>query len=114
MKTIHYQGIRVFLGILLAVLVSKEISLWWVVAIPWAALCIFGIVATIPIVILIGVAAAGAQADWMSDAFVIGLTIVTPTILAMAGSALMDFWWSKQEFASESTKAEQAGSSNGG
>lgn len=63
---------------------------WWVAAVPWAILCWLGITLAIPLwilaIIAIGISAGGAQADWMSDGFVIGLAIVTPTILAMAAA----------------------------
>lgn len=66
-----------------------ESSMWWIAAIPWAAVCIVGIIATIPIVALIGIGAGAAQADWMSDGFIIGLLIVTPTTLSLMASELM-------------------------
>lgn len=42
-----------------------------------------GILATLPIVVVMGIGAGAAQADWMSDEFIMGLVFVTPTILAM-------------------------------
>lgn len=90
MKPVHFQLIRVFLGVLLAVLVSFESPLWWIAAAPWAALCFLGLIATLPIVLVIGIGAGTAQADWMSDTFAIGLVIVTPTTLAVTISAWTD------------------------
>lgn len=52
--------------------------------IPWAILCILGIVGTIPAIFVIGIGAGAAQADRMSDEFIIGLVFVTPTVLAIA------------------------------
>ncbi len=84
MNSPRCQLLRVLAGIVAVFLVSIESPLWWIAVIPWAILCIFGIVATIPAIFVIGIGAGGAQADWMSDAFIIGLVFVGSTVLAIA------------------------------
>lgn len=84
MNTIAAQVFRLLTGTTSVLLVAFESSLWWIAVIPWAMLCIFGILATIPALFVVGIGAGAAQADWMSDAFVIGLLFVTPTMLAVA------------------------------
>lgn len=108
MNAVRYQVLRVVLGITLTVLVSMESSMWWLAAIPWAVVCMFGIIATIPIVALIGFGAGAAQADWMSDGFIIGLVIVTPTTLSLIASALLNWKMARQAAGPESKLAEAA------
>ncbi len=84
MHSHRYQLLRILTATVAVLLVSIESPLWWVAVIPWAILCIFGIVGSIPAILVVGVGAAAAQADWMGDAFVIGLLFVTPTVLAIA------------------------------
>ena len=107
MTTLHYQILRVVLGITLAIMASLESSLWWVPAIPWAVLCSLGLLLTIPIVFVIGIGAGAAQADWMSDGFIIGLVIVTPTILAMIAAAVTSRKGGKLAVEPEPNQAEQ-------
>jgi hypothetical protein len=78
------QLLRLLTGTVSVLLVMVESPLWWMAVIPWAVLCVFGIIATIPALIVIGIGAGAAQADWMSDAFIIGLVFLMPTILAVA------------------------------
>jgi hypothetical protein len=72
MKPFHYQILRVVLGVALAIVASMESIFWWVPAIPWAVLCSMGLLLTIPIVLVIGIGAGAAQADWMSDGSSLG------------------------------------------
>lgn len=75
MRVYQCQLLRLLLGTALTVLAAYESPLWWIVAIPWAILCVFGILATVPLLIPIRIGAGAAQADWMSDGFIIGLVI---------------------------------------
>ena len=84
MNSIQEQIFRLFTGASLVILIVKDSPYWWFVAIPWMILCIFGVLATLPLFVLVGINAGGAQADWMSDEFIIGLVFVIPTILAIA------------------------------
>ena len=67
--------------------------------VPWAILCALGLLAAIPVVFAIGIGAGAAQADWMSDGFVIGLVFVLPTILAIGISE-----WSARRAAGAATR----------
>lgn len=62
-----------------------------VVTITWAVLCITGLIGIILIFIVIGIAtgAGGAQADCMSDGFVIFVFIIMPTCLSVFLSFLL-------------------------
>ena len=84
MNSIQYQIFRLFTGASLVILIVKDSPYWWFAAIPWMILCIFGILATVPLFVLVGITAGGTHADWMSDEFIIGLVFVIPTILAIA------------------------------
>ena len=84
MNSIQQQIFRLFTGASLVILIVKDSPYWWFAAIPWVILCIFGILATLPLFVFVGINAGGAQADWMSDEFIIGLVFVIPTILAIA------------------------------
>ncbi len=55
----------------------------WIPAIPWAICCFYGVVLAAPIVLGVGMLSAGAQADWMSDEFMVTLLFVLPTVLSM-------------------------------
>lgn len=92
MKPLHCLILRLLTGSVSVLLVSIDSPLWWLAVVPWAVLCIFGIVATIPALIVIGIGAGAAQADWMSDSFIIGLVFVTPTVLAIAIAELYRWW----------------------
>ena len=83
MNSAKYQILRLITGGASVALCAYDSPFWWVAVIPWFCLCIFGFLATLPIFIVIGIGAGAAQADWMSDEFIIGLVFVTPTILAM-------------------------------
>ncbi|MCH7229209.1 hypothetical protein, partial [Haloferula sp. A504] len=107
MTPLHYQILRVTLGIALAILASMESSFWWLPAIPWAVLCAMGLLLTIPIVFVIGIGAGAAQADWMSDGFIIGLVIVTPTVLAVIVSAIANRRKARRPAEPKQNQAEQ-------
>lgn len=64
-------------------------SLVIAVAICWAALCIVGIILTLPLFFVIGMGAGAAQADWMSDGFVIVVIIILPTGLSILWSVFL-------------------------
>jgi hypothetical protein len=114
MTALHYQILRVVLGITLAIMASLESSLWWVPAIPWAVVCALGLLLIIPIVFVVGIGAGAAQADWMSDGFIIGLVIMTPTVLAVIASALMSRKKVKRAVEPEPDQAEHVAGGNGG
>ena len=65
-------------------LAAYESPFWWVAVAPWAVLCSFGIIMTVPIIFIIGMGAGAAQADWMSDEFIVTLIFITPTMLTIA------------------------------
>ena len=108
MTPLHYQILRVVLGVALAIMAAMESSFWWGPAIPWAVLCSMGLLLTIPVVLVIGIGAGAAQADWMSDGFIIGLVIVTPTVLAVVVSAITNRKKARPPSEPEQTQAEQA------
>ncbi|MEC5126144.1 hypothetical protein VSU19_05255 [Verrucomicrobiales bacterium BCK34] len=83
------QILRVLSACALMFLINIESPFWWIAAITWAVLCIFGIVATIPFAFVVGIVSGVVQADWMDDAFLAGLECVTPTILALAIAEFM-------------------------
>lgn len=64
------------------------------VILSWIAFFIFGIIVTTPfliiIVIIIGAGAGAAQADWMSDGFIIGL-MLTPILFAVAIASYLTY-----------------------
>lgn len=76
----HVSRIVLCVGTILLLEYSPE--LWWIMGVPWIVMTIFGILATIPLLMVIGMIAGGAQADWMSDAFVIVLLLIAPTVMA--------------------------------
>jgi|688.fasta_scaffold814899_2 cell division protein FtsW (lipid II flippase) len=84
MNSIQQQIFRLLTGASIVILIVKDSPYWWFAAIPWVILCIFGILATLPLFVFVGINAGGAQADWMSGGFIIGLVFVTPTILAIS------------------------------
>jgi hypothetical protein len=65
---------------------SKEWALWWIPGIPWIIVSILGILLTLPLAFVISIGAGCAQADWMSDAFIITLCFVIPTTLAVGAN----------------------------
>jgi len=92
-KMIHIISLaQVTLGVLTALAVSTDISLWWVPGIPWMIISIIGIVLTIPLVMIIGMGAGCAQADWMSDGFIITLCFVIPTTLSVGVNCCCAAW----------------------
>jgi hypothetical protein len=78
------QILRAITGGSSVALLAHESSFCWIAVIPWLFLCLWGIIATLPVVFVIGFLAGAAQADWMSDEFMFGLFFATPTILAIA------------------------------
>lgn len=60
-----------------------------VVAICWSAICISGILLSLPLFLMIGIGAGAAQADWMSDGFAIIVFIVIPTGLSIFWSVFI-------------------------
>ena len=83
MHTVNSHVLRLVTGGASVALMEHESAFWWVAVIPWLFLCILGIMATIPLFFFIGAGAGAAQADWMSDEFIIGLVFVLPTFLAV-------------------------------
>lgn len=75
--------LRIVLCIASITLVAHESPWWWIAVAPWLTICIFGIILTVPVIIIIGMGAGAAQADWMSDEFIYTLIFVTPTTLAL-------------------------------
>ncbi|MBG7608848.1 MAG: hypothetical protein IZT59_12590 [Verrucomicrobia bacterium] len=63
MNSAKYQILRLITGIASVTLAALESPFWWVAVIPWVLLCILGIIATLPVVFVIGVGAGAAQAD---------------------------------------------------
>lgn len=84
MNSVECQILRLIAGVASVALIEYESPFWWVGVVPWVFLCIFGILTTLPVIFVMGIGAGAAQADWMSDEFIIGLVFVTPTILAIA------------------------------
>ena len=86
-KKIHIISLaQVALGALTIVAVLAESFLWWLPGVPWIIISIIGIVLTIPLFIVIGIGAGCAQADWMSDGFIITLCFIIPTSLAVGAN----------------------------
>jgi len=112
MTPLHYQILRVILGVALAITVSMELAFWWVPAIPWAVVCSMGLLLAVPIVLVIGIGAGAAQADWMSDGFIICLVIGMPTVLAVIASASANRKKVGQLVEQNSKQIEQVGTPN--
>ena len=96
MKHLHRQSLRVLTGMASVVLFSMESPIWWLAVLPWAVLCILGILMTLPLVMLIGIGAGAAQADWMSDGFIIGLNFVCPTVFALIIAETIKRYWTRR------------------
>jgi len=88
-KTIIVSGIQISLGIVTVASMALEWEMWWVPCIGWAAFSIVGILLTLPLIIVIGIGAGAAQADWMSDKFIFTLCFVIPTILAVSANIVI-------------------------
>jgi membrane protein DedA with SNARE-associated domain len=88
MKKYGFQVLRVVTCAASFVLVYCESSYWWIAVVPWVIFNIIGIVLSIPLIIIIGIGAGAAQADWMSDEFICVLIFVVPTVLAVLASTL--------------------------
>jgi uncharacterized membrane protein YcjF (UPF0283 family) len=103
MNSTKIQILRVIAGIASVLIVAVDSPLWWIAIIPWAILCILGIIATLPIFLLIGIGAGAAQADWMSDGFIIVVCFVIPTFLAIL---IAEFLKSRKNKAVQSNRIE--------
>lgn len=76
-------------------------SLWWIAGVPWIILCIFGMVSTLPLILVIFGMAGGAQADWMSDGEATILFFVVPTAMAIFISECWRSFWSRLQYLQE-------------
>ena len=66
------------------ILETNGSPLWWAAAVPWVLLNLPGLLlTTIPGLLLLALPAGNAQADWMSDPFLIILCIALPTAASM-------------------------------
>ena len=98
MKCLYwFNTARIILLICMIIATYTECSLWWIVAIPWAISCIVGIFITLPFIALIGIMAGAAQADWMSDEFVIFVFFIIPTALSFVGEKFLGRMFSKKK-----------------
>lgn len=77
---------QISLGILTAMAFSRGWPVWWIPGVPWIIVSILGILLTLPFFFVIGIGAGGAQADWMSDTFIIYLCFVIPTTIAVGAN----------------------------
>ena len=111
MTALKYQILRLLSGAASVLVLVYEPPLWWIVIIPWAILCIFGIIATIPSVV--AVSAFGAQADAFSDAFDIGQFVVMPTLLSILIAELYKWRTRRKSSSSHNDTAEQVVPPNG-
>ena len=68
-----------------------------VVGLIWLVLCIAGVLLMIPVVLCVFSMADGAQADWMSDGFVVVVFFVMPTVLSVAFFELLRWWLVRRE-----------------
>jgi NADH:ubiquinone oxidoreductase subunit K len=78
-------------------LVYSESPFWWIAVTPWAMLNIIGIALSLPLILLIGMGAGAAQADWMSDEFIYTLIFIAPTAFAVAASTLLKWFRNRQK-----------------
>jgi hypothetical protein len=85
-------------------LVSSDSPHWWIAVVPWAMLNIVGIALSLPLVLLVGIGAGAAQADWMSDEFIYTLIFIAPTAFAVAASTL--FKWFRNRKKTNTREAE--------
>ena len=92
MRHYQFQVVRVLAALAAVWLGSIESPLFYLALSIWLVLCVFGVLATVPVVMVIGIGAGAAQADGMSDEFAIGLVFVLPTILAIVIAELF-LWW---------------------
>lgn len=97
---------RLALMVSLIIAINYDWSLWWVLGVPWVILCLAGIILTIPFFLVIGLAAGAAQADWMSDSFIIMLAFVTPTGLSIFAHSAY------KRFVSRNPKDESSGATS--
>ena len=66
------------------ILETNGSPLWWTATVPWVLLNLPGLLlTTIPGFLLLAVAEGSAQADWMSEPFLITLCITLPTAASM-------------------------------
>ena len=82
------HALRCILGTATVVTLSYAEDFWWIPGIPWIAICITGLLAIFPFLFIAMLGAAGAQADWMSDAFVIVAFFAAPTIASIVISEI--------------------------
>ena len=83
-KSTVLQLLRVLLCGISFLLLSAESNLWWLPVLPWAVLCLHGILLTIPLALVAGLGAGAAQADWMSDEWILTLCLIIPTGFSLA------------------------------
>jgi ABC-type uncharacterized transport system permease subunit len=92
MNSTTSQILRLILGTASVVLAANDSQYWWVAVFPWMLICILGIIATIPILFIVGIGAGATQVDWMSDEFIWGLVLVTPTVLSVTIAHIFKHW----------------------
>ncbi len=110
-KAIIVSGIQISLGTITVVSMVLEWEMWWLPCIGWAAFSVVGILLTLPLFLVIGIGAGGAQADWMSDQYIFTLCFVIPTILAVSVNILIA-WFKRRGKESISNHGEQSPGSN--
>ncbi len=74
---------QVVLCVVTIVAISSNWTYWWIPAVPWLFLSIFGVILTMPLFFLIGTFAAPAQADGIPDGVAETIMFVIPTIRAV-------------------------------
>lgn len=93
------QVLRVVSGLLLVagVMSGGSEGAILVVGLIWLVLCMAGVLLMISVLLVIGVGAGAAQADWMSDGFVVVVFFVMPTVVSVAFFELLRWWFVRRE-----------------
>ena len=99
-KSLYLQVSRVLLCAGTITAIANDYDYWRIFAILWAITCLFGILMTVPVFIVMGIGTGPAQADWMSDQFVYIVFIILPTLLALILPSIWKFLkasWKSQD-----------------
>ena len=80
------QSLRVLLALALIPVAEAFPNCWAAPLAVWAILNFIGLLLLIPVIVVIGLGAGAAQADWMSDGFVFVVCIAFPTLAACSFS----------------------------